>query len=73
MLGTWNRVVTAFTPGVASAETAKCKDGALDGTVTIDGFDRVLRTGWVVAAVARHQGTDRVLIEADGQKQQLAH
>jgi hypothetical protein len=41
--------------------------------MVVYGFNGVLRAGGVVAAVTGHQRTDCILVEADGQKQKLAH
>jgi hypothetical protein len=60
------RIITAFTPGVAGQQTFSGKPTAFENTKAIDGFDRILRTGWCIAAMMAEHGTDRELVETYG-------
>jgi hypothetical protein len=42
-------------------------------TMTGNGFNGVLGTGWIVTAVAGHHGADSVLIETNREEYQFAH
>jgi hypothetical protein len=41
--------------------------------MTRNGFNGILRAGWVMTAMAGHHGADCVLVEANGQEQEFAH
>ena len=68
-----DRVIPAFTPGMAGKQPFCRQPQSLRYTESIDRFDGILRTGWRIAATTTEVRTDRVLIKAYRQNDQFAH
>ncbi len=50
---------------MAAEDTAGGEPGTLHDTVTLEGFERVGRTGWIVTATGGEKGRDSPLVTAD--------
>ena len=51
--------------GVAAQQAAYAHPATAHGPVPLDGFERVLRTGWNESARGREQGREKRLVEPE--------
>jgi hypothetical protein len=63
--GAGHRVITAFMPGMTSAETPESQSQAFAGAVVIESFYGVVRAGGLEATVVAQPGTQQILITPD--------
>src|SRR5687767_14955833 len=74
MLGTRrDRIESAFVPGVTAGNSFQGEPGAAQGSMGLDGLERIVRTGRIETATRPEQRTQDQLVCADQNFQDEAH
>ena len=71
--GLWNRIVTAASPWMTTAEASDGEPQSLQRSVFLDSLDSILRACGSEPASRRRERRDVTLVEADGPDKELLH